>query len=47
MNTNMHYIDLSGTNGRVSSHEAIQAIYCLTKVVDSSKITPTKSITFK
>lgn len=38
MNSNMHYIDLSGINCRNSTNEAIQAIYSLTRVIDNSKL---------
>ena len=39
MKSNMHYIDLSGINYRVSTNESIQAIYSLTRVIDSTKLT--------
>ena len=38
MNSNSHYIDLSGKCIRETTNEAIQAIYSLTKVVDKSKL---------
>ncbi len=44
--SNIYYINLSGTNGRVCSNEAIQAMYSMTKILDAdiSKITKEVSI---
>jgi hypothetical protein len=39
LNSKAHYIDVGGKNIRVSSNEAIQAIYNLTKVLSGTKLT--------
>lgn len=40
INSKMHYINFGGSNIRVSSNEALQSIYSLTKVlsIDLSKL---------
>ena len=35
INSTSNYIDLGGSNIRVSTNEAIQSLYCLTKILPS------------
>lgn len=37
LKSKVHYIDFGGSNIRVSSNEALQSIYCLTKILASDK----------
>ena len=44
MNSNIYYIDLSGTNVHKCSNEAIQSLYSLTKVLNDDKGKITKEV---
>ena len=37
LNSKSHYINFSGSNIRKPSHEAIQSLYSMTKVLDQDK----------
>jgi hypothetical protein len=39
LNSNGQFISLNGENGRLASHEAIQAMYNLTLVLPDTKLT--------
>lgn len=42
--SNIYYINLSGNAGRVCSNEAIQAMYSMTKILDTDRSKITKEV---